>query len=366
MSTVDDSRELNAEGLQSIWLDDGRVVLKRGINELLLGGPSVASLVEPLLDLLNVPRTAKELVAAFPGPRRQEVERLLALLVERHLVGTIEEEARDGAPDDPLQRLFYGNFGSVASGIHQKLRASTVLVVGVTLVARSLVRGLAEMGIGSVELVDHPILTNRLARSEWVNSGDGEFRPSTTQRLRLLPELPDAAQAAGTSLLCATSDLGAPNALLEANRLALEADVPFLPAWVSEMIGYVGPLNHPGETACLRCYQLRLDSNDTRREITQVVRVQTGTAHDRTGLLPPMAAVVGEIAAVEVVKALGGFAPPDAVGRQIEINLVSFAARVRRVLKVPRCPDCSDVMARTPVALAVGPRIPYREDQPDR
>jgi thiazole/oxazole-forming peptide maturase SagC family component len=221
------------------------------------------------------------------------------------------------------------------------------------------------MGVGSIELVDHPSLANRLTPSDWAN-GHGRVRRDASQRVQLLSELPDASHAAGTSLVCATSDLGAPEALLEANRLALAAAVPFLPAWVSEMIGYVGPLNHPGETACLRCYQLRLDSNDTRREITQAVRAQTGSANDRTGLLPPMAAVVGEIAAVEVVKALGGFAPPDAVGRQIEINLVSFAARVRRVLKAPRCPDCSDVMARTPIALAVGPRIPYREDQPDR
>jgi bacteriocin biosynthesis cyclodehydratase domain-containing protein len=357
VATADDPRELSAEGLESIRLDDGRVVLKRGINELLLSGPSVESLVEPLIDLLTVPRSPEELVAAFPQERREEVQRLLALLLERHLVRPGAEPAPDGTPDDPLQRLFYDNFGSVAAGIHQKLRACTVLVVGVTLVARSLVRGLTELGIGSIELVDDPILRNRLAPSDWVDEGNGR---------RLLPELPDPGEAGGASLVCATSDLGAPDALLEANRLAIAARVPFLPAWVSEMIGYVGPLNHPGETACLRCYQLRLDSNDTRREITQVVRARTGNAHDRTGLLPPMAAVVGEIAAVEVVKALGGFAPADAVGRQIEINLVSFAARVRRVLKAPRCPECSDVMARTPVALVVGPRIPYREDQADR
>jgi molybdopterin-synthase adenylyltransferase len=364
VATADDPRVLSAEGLQTIRLEDGRVVLKRGINELLLGGPNVNSLVEPLLDLLSVPRSAEDLLAAFPEPRRPEVEQLLALLVDRRLVGPLEHEASDGEPD-PLQRLFYGNFGSVASGMDEKLRACTVLVVGMTLVARSLVRGLAEMGVGTIQLADHPILTNRLAPSEWAKSGDGEARRGAGERLRLLPRLPDAGGVAGTSIICATSDLGATEALLDANRLALEAAVPFLPAWVSELIGYVGPLNYPRQTACLRCYQLRLDSNDTRRDITRAVRAQTGTAQDRTGLLPPMAAVVGEIAAVEVVKALGGFAPPDAVGRQIEINLVSFAARVRRVLKAPRCPDCSDVMVRTPVALAVGPRIPYREDQSD-
>jgi hypothetical protein len=78
-------------------------------------------------------------------------------------------------------------------------------------------------------------------------------------------------------------------------------------------------------------------------------------------MLPPMAAIVGQIAAMEAAKALGGFAPPDAVGRSIEVNLVSFQTSVRRVLKVPRCPDCSRVMRRTARVLEHGPQIPYRE-----
>ena len=45
---------------------------------------------------------------------------------------------------------------------------------------------------------------------------------------------------------------------------------------------------------------------------------------------------------MEALKFLAGYPPCDVAGRMIELNLISFSATVRRILKVPRCPDCSD------------------------
>jgi bacteriocin biosynthesis cyclodehydratase domain-containing protein len=129
-------------------------------------------------------------------------------------------------------------------------------------------------------------------------------------------------------------------------------------------VGYVGPLTEPYETACLRCYQLRVESNSTHPEVLRALRdarEDRGPVPDAAGLLPPMAAAIGAVAAMEVVKRLSGVAASDAVGRVVELNLVSFASHVRRVLKLPRCPECSGVTRRGAVALAVGPQIPGRE-----
>jgi bacteriocin biosynthesis cyclodehydratase domain-containing protein len=159
----------------------------------------------------------------------------------------------------------------------------------------------------------------------------------------------DAAAAPEPDLIVATSDIGQEAALLAVAQRALAERVRFLPAWLSDMTGYVGPLTHPLETACLRCYQLRVDANHPHRDARRALRRWVGD-DPRTaaagGFLSPMASVVGEIAAMEVAKELGGFAPVDAVGRSIEINLVSFRSTVRRVFKLPRCPDCGEPARR--------------------
>jgi hypothetical protein len=74
-----------------------------------------------------------------------------------------------------------------------------------------------------------------------------------------------------------------------------------------------------------------------------------------------MAGVIGEIAAIETAKCLGQFVPIDAVAAVIELNLISFSSTVRRILKIPRCPECSDVMLHSQKVLTRGPQIPFKE-----
>ena len=345
---------VDGTGLQLIRLDDGRVVLSRGIAKVLLAGEGADSVAEALLPLLDGTRERAEIVDAFPRPLRPEVDRILGRLIDRRLVGPGEAAEPDA---DVLQSSFYASFGPAAGGARAQLAAADVVVYGVNLIARSLVRSLSELGIGRLTLVEHPLLSDEHAPSG-LDGLDG--RADTATRLRVVDGEPELE---GVSLVCATSDLGEPEALADVNRLAVREDRLFLPAWVADMSGYVGPLVHPFETACFRCYRLRADSNDPSYAVWRQVRKQATedpVGRASAGLLPPMAAVVGEIAAIEVVKALTQFAPSDAVGRLIEINLVSFVSTVHRVLKVPRCPDCSDTTRRPTVVLEHGPQIPFR------
>lgn len=347
-----------AAGLRLIRLSDDRVVLKRGIHEVLISGADAGSIVEPLLDLLDGSRTREQILEAFPGHLRADVDLVLAAMTARRLVlSESPPPGSDGAGG--LQPAFYANFGPSAEGALAKLRASSVVVVGATLIARSLVRSLLEMEVGGVTLAGHAVLG--------AAAGDGrpgeEVPAALRDRFRIAGRWPPEPGVGGFSMVCATSDFGEADALLEVNRLALAAGRPFLPAWLGEMVGYVGPLNIPFETACLRCYRLRAASNDAEHDVRRAVRERITVDPDAraaTGLLPPMAGILGEVAAMEVAKLLGQFVPSDAVGRLIEVNLVSFRSTVRRVLKIPRCPDCSDAVRRAPMTVAAGPQIPHR------
>jgi len=333
---------LDSSGLHAVALGDGQLLVKRGGRQLLVSGAS-GLLLSELLGHLDGATTTEDVVARFPEERRGVARKGLALLVEHRLV--LDEPSSTGS--QPSLRSFLAQVGLVPEQAEKALAQARVVVAGVNLVSRRLTQGLTESTVGSVELVSDPLL-------------DGHGSPSWTDSARVADTDGGLAlSAAGCSLLCATSDAGDSPALLSAGRVALAAGVPFLPAWVSEHVGYVGPLTHPFETACLRCYQLRVESNDPYPDVVLAER-QYLKSHpalrDGSGLLPPMAGVVGDIAAMEGVKLIVGMTSRSLAGHQIEINLVTFAARVRRVLKLPRCPDCSDRMWRSAVAQMDGPR----------
>jgi len=348
---------VHAKRLQLIRLSGDRVVLKRGVQEILLEGPGVGSVVEPVVKMLDGTATREQIVDAFPGELRSDVDRLLSSLLQRGMAS----ESPDGLPEeepgaDALQAAFYRNFGRLGEVAPARLAASTVLVVGVNLISRALVRSLLELGVGEVRLAGEPVLDNHLIASE-----QPAERPGARGTLRRLARMPGVGDLDDVGLLCAASDFGPFDALLEVNRIALRAHRPFLPVWLADLVGHVGPLNHPFETACFRCYQVRAEANEPRWEVARAVRehlAENAEARAGVGLLPPMAALLGDVAALEIAKQLGGFAPSDATGRVLEINLVSFGSAVRRVLKIPRCPECGEVMRRGSLALTLEPQIP--------
>jgi bacteriocin biosynthesis cyclodehydratase domain-containing protein len=345
-----------AKGLQLIPVSDDEVVLKRGVAELLLKGPGIHTLVEPLIRLLGDSRGREDIVEAFPGHLRSEVHALLQDLLDRRLITEQPPATSSDGGAEALQASFWRSFGDVGEVAFSRLGDATVLVVGANEVSRAVVRSLLTMKLGRVALASHPILDNVLI--PWAN-GNQSAREKRVEELHREPRDEDFE---GCQLVCAACDFGSPDALLEMSRQALRSRKPFLPVWLSNMVGYVGPVTYPFETACLRCYHVRTDSNNRGFEAARAVRRFVASDPDARyagGFLPPMAGVIGQIAGMEIVKFLGGLVPADTIGRVIEVNLVSFASSVRRVLKVPRCPDCSEVMQRSSRTVTVLPQIPF-------
>ncbi len=347
--------KLDARELELARLPDGSVVAKRGVYEVLLRDPEEGALLQELAGLLDGTRSADAALAAVGEERRGQAVQVLRLLVERRL---LDEAGAAGTPET----RFWSTFGPYGAAAPDRLAAARVTVVGADLVARGLVGQLTACGVGAIDIVPEPALIVRDDADRWLHeveqegNGRGRIRGVDPDRL--------AGSIAGCTLLCAASDSGLRGALMDANREALAAGVPFLPAWIGELVGYVGPLTEPFETACLRCFQLRAESNSAHPDALRALseeRERNPDARDTSGLLPPMAAAVSAVAAMEAVKRISGIAPSDTVGRLVEVNVVSFASRVRRVLKLPRCPDCSDVMRRPPVSLVRGPQVPGRE-----
>jgi bacteriocin biosynthesis cyclodehydratase domain-containing protein len=346
---------LYRKGLQYIRLSAERAVLKRGINELLLSGADLDSIIEPLLAMLDGRHGRQEIIDSFPGNIRHDVDKLLHTLVQRRLVTSQPEPDVNGSNVDSLQSAFWWNFGDEAAGTPDRLAHSNVVVVGVNRITRALVRSLLDVGFGQVQLFNHPVLDSQLTPID-----PAGIAPGFSERFSYRPSLAPEAMADAT-LVCAATEFGQPEALFDLNRMTLAANRLYLPAWIEGMHGYVGPLNYPFESACLRCYRARADSNVSNYEATIGIREHFAAhpeAHFISGLLPPMAGMLGEILAMEAAKCIAGFPPSAAIGRIIEVNMASFGSTVRRVLKIPRCPDCSAIMSKATVAATINPLLP--------
>jgi bacteriocin biosynthesis cyclodehydratase domain-containing protein len=347
---------LLSKGLQYIRVAADRIVLKRGVQEILVTGPGAESILEQLTRMLDGSRGRDEIVASFPGHLQSEVQNLLTDLSDRGMITDKPQETLGEFGLDSLQASFWRNFGDSGSATLSRLRQATVVVIGANLITRTLVRSLLQISVGQIIVVDHPILNNELVPTEDFADATG----GSAGRLRRVSATPSADDLAGASVLCGASDFSQPEALLETNRLALSVEKPSLPIWLSEEVGYVGPLNYPFETACLRCFNARLDSNNVNYDAARAVRLHMATSEARrtVGFLPPMAAILGEIAAMEIGKCIAGYPPSDAVSRVIAVNMLSFSTSVRRVLKVPRCPDCSEIMRKPTRSLTLPLPIP--------
>jgi thiazole/oxazole-forming peptide maturase SagC family component len=126
--------------------------------------------------------------------------------------------------------------------------------------------------------------------------------------------------------------------------------VQFLPVVLQDLIGTVGPLVIPGESACLECLRARenahMDDPEKRRAS------EYGAFHGQVvnAFHPSMASILGDLAAMELVKFHGQLMRSQLVGHLIEVNLVAPEITVRRVLKLPRCEVCGSVVSRSPIS----------------
>ena len=350
--------------LAAIPVDADRVVIKCGLREVVVTFDGAEELVATVLPLLDGTRRHDEVVAAVPGPRRDHVELLLAELRRRSMLldGPAPERAADEDDADALTAAFYAAL--VAPDAARALQQASVTMIGQNLVTRAAARSLLECGLGHLVLVTDRLLDDDLVPVRWASEKALDVVvPDVHDRVAVRDELrdPDVDDAA---VLVAASDFGLASRLLELNRAAIAAGTRYLPAWVDQLVGRVGPLVHPGETACLRCYTVRREANDPRRDVTRRVDgflADEPAGRGFVGLLPPVADAVGALVAIEVVKAVTGMAPPDTAGRALDVNLVSYRGHSRRVLKVPRCPDCSEVVRVGPRVHTTGPQIPYKE-----
>jgi bacteriocin biosynthesis cyclodehydratase domain-containing protein len=335
---------------------DGTVYILRNprLGDLILegDGPGLAR----LLSAVDGRRSVEEL-AAHAGVEPAEVRAVLDELRACGVVDDTEEEraaldARDVARYERQLACFADLVGSMrgASAAQARLRSATVCVIGLGGIGSWVALPLVEAGLGTLVGVDgDAVEESNLNRQALYGEADlgrrkaeaaGERLRALEGRLRYvgidrrIGSIADAREVMrGADLVVNTAD--EPPHLIErwVHDAAFELGIPLLGVSQHPPHVRVGPLYVPGETGCHHC-QVAAWARDWPLFETVRASRQLSTPSATFG---PACAIVGALAANEVVAHLTGIHPPATIGCGIEIDLATFTVE-RHV--VPRRDDC--------------------------
>lgn len=326
-----DEEPLFLINVQAVPLENGYVV-RHGLTRIFLEAPGLEAVFGALVDLARSAQGARTsaLLAAVAPDERPVMESLIAALRQRRLLVPAGEIVDPNA-EDLHESVFYWSYGTSATAVRERLGQRRLAVIGYNTVGTAMATTLAEMGFGSVTLVDHPMLRNLslaeggfddlVAHDDWAEEND----------------LPDC--------IILTSDFGGPDVAREWNAFCVTNNVHFYPAFVSDHIGLVGPMVLPGQSACYECFALR--ERAASADIT-LHRSTDGLAYfsqPSFGFIKPMAQAVVALATTELLKFYSQALPGGNIGRMIEYDVLAPSLDTHRVLKLPRCPVCGPVVA---------------------
>lgn len=320
------------------------VILRRGRTSIEVGGAGAAAIVGAVLRLTaDTPVRLRDILEGFAEPERPAIKDFLQELLLRRLM--VPAEGADTAQGvETPDGIFFWQFDLDRRAAGARLADYRVDLVGINAVSARLLPALGSLGMRPRRVIDHPLLRDP-------DLFDATGRPAgwspdldlhRSDRLSLASDPPDMVivGAIGTAW----------SALRSLNEECVHHRVPLLPVLLQGMVGRVGPIVVPHETACLECVRARENSNLGDMAAVRRAEFETDLAAQTEGYLRPMAGILGDVAAMELARFILRI-PKMRVGSQVEVNLLTSRMEPRPVLKVPRCRVCSSATEQASIAI---------------
>jgi molybdopterin-synthase adenylyltransferase len=354
---VDDSaQKLRALPTQLIETDEG-IILKRGVTTIRIGGDRGVAVVQRILVAAEEGVTREEIRLWFAQSDRDAVDNLVEQLLARRILVWADREEATASPTESSLDVFYWNFGSRTGLVANQLDQRRLAIIGVNHISQRLTTALAATGVSNFKVVDYHLLRNlRLFDEAGYLLADGWGAPAHTPvEYR---EWAETLESEPPGCIVVTSDFGGTLAVREWNRHCVEQNWHFLPVVLLDLVGYIGPLVIPGETACYECLRARQNSHIEDPAAARAPERKAFEGQYIQGFHPSMASVLGDLAVLELTKFYSDCLPLWRVGTLIEVNLLAPSLVTRKVLKVPRCTVCGKMNTRSSPALDVSINVP--------
>jgi bacteriocin biosynthesis cyclodehydratase domain-containing protein len=347
--------KIRALPVQVIETPEG-IIIKRGANEVMVAGANAVKAVKMVLDATaGGGATLDHIRGLFARSTGAQVDVLTKNLLSRHLLIPTDCESDLPKGEESSLDIFFWHFGVSAEQIMERLSTIRLTIVGVNTISRQLTSSLMAAGYRNFWIIDHPQYRNTRFFTETGCLKEEEWPPDLIK-----PQVwKDASRSDLGACLIATSDFGGQQALCEWNNLCIDRNIHFMPVVLRNMIGYVGPMIIPGETACYACLISRQGSHSINSEVEHLVDKAAFNGQKISGFHPSMSAMLGDIACFELTRFYGEALPERKAGRLLEVNLLAGTMTGRTIVKVPRCAACSPLrkMSQTDLRTTLFPKL---------
>jgi molybdopterin/thiamine biosynthesis adenylyltransferase len=218
----------------------------------------------------------------------------------------------------------------------QKLKRSTVLVVGAGGLGSPILVQLVSMGVGHIRIVDRDIVSGTDLQRQYLFREPDVGRPKVEGALPRLKEINPSVEMEGYAesltyegilkhmkgVDVVLDGLDGIRARYMINRAALETGVPYVFSSAIEMLGCVTTIV-PGKTPCLECFYGGLQEGSVAS--CAVI-----------GVHPAILGVVGSIAVSEAIKIITG-AEPSLMSKLLMVDLRNFSFDLVTIKNNPSC-----------------------------
>jgi bacteriocin biosynthesis cyclodehydratase domain-containing protein len=339
--TENQNRKLYSLPVEVIPIQGG-IILKRGCMELRIKGERVEDVLNSFLSLSRRPSgvTQEELCLQFGSPSHSGIERLIDQLILRRILVTDSTHTGEHTAQESALEVFYWHFDSTPIEAELHLANKTLVVLGAGTLSQSIVRSLSLAGFKDVRTIPHQVVD--YDDNSRTVGGLVSDEPISTELFAHLPAAYDC--------LVMASDFGMSPAFHEVNRFCVEQERKFLPVTIQNMIGYIGPLVIPGETACYECLHRRIQSHLPDPETSRAIESHNFRQQRIVSHHPLMLSALADLAAFELLRYFSNVLDYEP-GTLLEVSFLARRMESRRVLKLPRCPTCSPLMTRPSTTL---------------
>jgi bacteriocin biosynthesis cyclodehydratase domain-containing protein len=325
------SEKLFAVPVSLVETTDG-VILKRGRTAIKVGGEEAARVLGSVLSAARNGASREQLLGRFVPEERETIENLVDHLIGRRILISEGESPEAGRDIESPLDVFYWQFETQTAQVRERLNARRIKIFGVNYISLRLAAGLRASGADSFEIVDVPLLRNAA-----LFGPGGEPNESIGSVVAFDERMdPDSLDC-----LVVTSDAGGVEQLRAWNEFAVLHRLHFLPVLLQDLVGYVGPMVAPGQAPCYECVISRQNAHLVDYRSRRAMEAAFLQDQAVGGFHPSIAAIPGDIAALELTKFFGLGGALARTGVLIEINVLGSEMKARRVLRLPRCPVCS-------------------------
>lgn len=315
------------------------VYLKRGINQICITGENaVASIIILQRVLAKKSMTLDEILALFAGIERDAIHALIKQLIKRRFIvpqGDAYSQLREEEIAESAEDIFYWHFDLNVNKV-EKLNSEPIAIIGVNKLGLATYQSLLSNHTHNLTLIDDVPL-----RNYEFSQPEGQLVQKSLEKYNIFDiESLNQDKLKSFAMLVVCSDFGGQSILREWNRYAVQLKLPIIPVFLDDMIGYIGPLTIPNETACLECFYARQNSHLNNFKEREALKQHEHQGKAFVAYHPAMLNILAEVAAFEIMRFRTN-TWQHKIGKLIEINLISTTMSAHKIVKVPRCPTCS-------------------------